>query len=272
MNNQKLGFIGGGNMAAALLSGMLNNGSDAKDLYVADPNNDQLEKLRQLDTALNTYADGQELLAEVPTLVLAVKPQIMQSVVSSLAANIQPGTLIISIAAGVPVAKLQQWLGADYPIIRCMPNTPALVGTGASGLFATDNVSAEQKQQVEQLFNTVGISVWLDNETAIDHVIAVSGSGPAYFFYLMELMQQHGEALGLDPETAKKLTIQTALGAAQLAASSADDLSTLRANVTSKGGTTEAALQCMQQLGLENTIQSAMQAAVNRAAELAKDV
>lgn len=269
---QKTGFIGGGNMASALVNGMLNNGIDPTSIYVADPDRAQQQALLTLDNAINTFNDGAELLDAVDVLILAVKPQIMQTVVEPLAHKIKADTLIVSVAAGVPVEKLNQWLGKEMPIIRCMPNTPALVGCGASGLFANPLVSAEQKTAVETLFNTVGITAWLDSEAAIDQVIAVSGSGPAYFFYLMELMQQTGTELGLPAELAQALTIQTALGAAQLASQSDDNPATLRNKVTSKGGTTAAAIELMQEQGMDETIRTAMQAAVTRAAELADEI
>ncbi len=269
---QQVGFIGGGNMASALINGMLNNGIQPATIHVADPNQEQLQTLLALNNAINTYNDGAKLLEHIDILILAVKPQIMQDVVTPLASKIKPDTLIVSVAAGVPVNKLQQWLGQEMSVIRCMPNTPALIGCGASGLFANALVSEEQKKALEELFNTVGITAWLDSEAAIDQVIAVSGSGPAYFFYLMELMQKTGEELGLPADLSQALTIQTALGAAQLASQSDDNPATLRAKVTSKGGTTAAAIELMQQQGMDETIRSAMQAAVTRAGELADEL
>ncbi len=269
---QNTGFIGGGNMASALVNGMLNNGIDPASIYVADPDKTKQTALLALNSAINTCNDGAELLDDIDVLILAVKPQIMQAVVEPLAHKINADTLIVSVAAGVSVDKLVNWLGKEMSIIRCMPNTPALVGCGASGLFANQLVSTEQKKIVETLFNTVGITAWLESEAAIDQVIAVSGSGPAYFFYLMELMQQTGTELGLPAELAQALTIQTALGAAQLASQSDDNPATLRDKVTSKGGTTAAAIELMQELGMDETIKAAMQAAVTRAAELADEI
>jgi len=270
--NQKTGFIGGGNMASALINGMLNNGINPANIYVADPDQAQQQALLALNSSINLYSDGAELLNDVDVLVLAVKPQIMQAVVEPIANQINSDTLIVSVAAGVPIDKLTNWLGREMAIIRCMPNTPSLVGCGASGLFANALASPAQKTAVETLLNTVGISAWLDSEAAIDQVIAVSGSGPAYFFYLMEIMQQAGTELGLPAELSQALTIQTALGAAQLASQSEDNPATLRDKVTSKGGTTAAAIELMQQQGMDETIRAAMQAAVTRASELADEI
>ena len=269
---QKTGFIGGGNMATALINGMLSNSINPSSIYVADPDQTQQEALLALNSSINLFSDGAELLNHIDTLILAVKPQIMQAVVEPLANKIKADTLIVSVAAGVPIEKLSQWLGREMAIIRCMPNTPSLVGCGASGLFANALVSPEQKTSVAELFNTVGITAWLDSEAAIDHVIAVSGSGPAYFFYLMELMQKTGTELGLTAELAQALTIQTALGAAQLASQSDDNPATLRNKVTSKGGTTAAAIELMQAQGMDETIKKAMLAAVTRATELADEI
>jgi len=269
MNKQfTIGFIGGGNMASAIIRGLLAQKISPESIHVADPSADQRQALKVINPELNRYQDGSEIPADVDAVVLAVKPQIMATVVMPLVRKFKPETLVISIAAGVPMQKLADWFGPKRSIVRCMPNTPALVGLGTSGLYAAAQVTQTQRELTEAIFNSVGISFWLDQESDIDSVIAVSGSGPAYFFYLMECMQKTALELGLAPEVAEKITIQTALGAATLASTSQDTPATLRQNVTSKGGTTEAAINHMQAQKLPTTIQQAMHAAVNRATAL----
>lgn len=263
-----IGFIGGGNMATAIIHGLVNQQFAPDNIHVADPSAERRKELSALNNAINTYEDGSEIPSNLDAIVLAVKPQIMRQVVESLAPRFDSKTLFISIAAGVPMDKLASWLALQTPIVRCMPNTPSLVGLGTSGLYANKEVSATQRQATETIFNSVGISFWLKKESDIDSIIAVSGSGPAYFFYMMECMQNTAQELGLSPEIAEEITIQTALGAATLAKSSNDKPATLRENVTSKGGTTEAALAHMQEQNFSAIIQQAMQAAVDRAAAL----
>jgi pyrroline-5-carboxylate reductase len=179
--------------------------------------------------------------------------------------------LIVSIAAGITTSHLQSWLGGDTAIVRCMPNTPALVGKGASGLFANKFVSDDQKQLAEQIMSAVGLSVWVDTEADIDTVTALSGSGPAYFFLFMEAMQNAAKEMGISNELARQLTYQTALGAAELALNSTDDIAVLRRNVTSPGGTTEQAINKFEDGGLRELVTSALQAARDRSIELADE-
>jgi pyrroline-5-carboxylate reductase len=179
--------------------------------------------------------------------------------------------LIVSIAAGITVSHLEQWLGPGQSLVRCMPNTPSLIGKGATGLFANKNVSAEQKQLTEELLTAVGIALWLDNEDAIDTVTALSGSGPAYFFLLMEALQETAVTMGLDADTAKELTYQTAIGAAELAASSSTTTAELRRQVTSPGGTTEKAVNQFEAGGLRDLVRKALTAAQDRSKELAEE-
>ena len=203
--------------------------------------------------------------------MLAVKPQIMKAVCRALAPHLQPHQLIVSIAAGISCASLNTWLGPQ-PLVRCMPNTPALVRQGVSGLFANAQVSATQREQAEQVLSAVGMVLWLDEEAQIDAVTAVSGSGPAYFFLLIEAMSAAGVKLGLTPETATQLSIQTALGAARMAVSSDVDAGELRRRVTSPNGTTEAAIKTFQAGGFAEWVEKALTAAAARSVELAHEL
>ena len=201
----------------------------------------------------------------------ATKPQVLKGVSQALAPSLQPGQLIVSIAAGITCASLASWLG-DVAIVRCMPNTPALLRQGVSGLFANARVSAAQKAQAEQVLSAVGLALWLNEESQLDAVTAVSGSGPAYFFLLIEAMTAAGEKLGLPRETAARLSIHTALGAARMASESDVDAAELRRRVTSPNGTTEAAINTFQTGGFEALVQQALNAAANRSAELAEQL
>ena len=205
-------------------------------------------------------------------VIFAVKPQIMKKVVLDVAHSIEKtNALVISIAAGIKIEHLENWLSPQCAIVRTMPNTPALIGEGATGLFANNNVNQDQKQMTESIMDSVGISHWVDEEFKIDVVTALSGSGPAYFFLFMEYMQKTAVELGLSPEVAAKLTEQTALGSAILAQRSQDDITLLRQKVTSPNGTTEAALKSFENSGLEQTIKDALTAANNRSVQLSKD-
>ncbi|RMG60028.1 MAG: pyrroline-5-carboxylate reductase, partial [Gammaproteobacteria bacterium] len=211
-----------------------------------------------------------EAMAECAATVLAVKPQVMRTVAEGLAPALDAHPqLVISIAAGIREADLDRWLGGGRAIVRCMPNTPALVRSGASGLHANARVSDAQRELAEHILRAVGLVVWVEQEAQIDAVTAVSGSGPAYFFLVMEAMTDAGERLGLERETARLLTLETALGAARLALESGEDVATLRERVTSKGGTTEAALRVLTEGGLPELFDEALKAAARRAAELA---
>ena len=205
-------------------------------------------------------------------MVLATKPQVLKQVSQALAPSLNDGQLIVSIAAGISCASLANWLGAERAIVRCMPNTPALLRQGASGLYANAAVSAAQRELAEQLLSAVGLALWLENEQQIDAVTAVSGSGPAYFFLLIEAMTAAGEKLGLSREIAEQLTLHTALGAARMATSSDVDAAELRRRVTSPNGTTEAAIKAFQAGGFEALVQQALDAAAHRSAELAEQL
>ena len=266
-----IGFIGAGNMANALVGGMIAHGFSAGQIMLSDINIEQL-KAAEKSFSLRTTQDNLELVNNNNIIVLAVKPQVMQAVlkpITSLVIKKQP--LIISIAAGITISSIQQWLGHDAPIIRCMPNTPALVKKGASALFANPLVSAEQKHSASQIFTAVGIVEWLDSEQKIDAVTALSGSGPAYYFLMMEAMIAAGIKLGLSPEVAKALTLQTAAGAASMAQQSEFEVDELRRRVTSPKGTTEAALNSFIAANYHGIVDDAMQAAWQRSIELAKN-
>ena len=273
MSTPRIAFIGGGNMAASLIGGLRAQGLPASAICASDPGTDRRTELHDAH-GIDTFADNAQAVAGADVVVLAVKPQVMQTVCRDLAPHLQANQLIVSIAAGITCASLQQWLGADTPraIVRCMPNTPALLRQGVSGLFANAAVSDEQKRQAEQLLSAVGLALWLDREELIDAVTAVSGSGPAYFFLLIEAMTAAGEQLGLPRETAAELTLQTALGAARMACESDVEAAELRRRVTSPNGTTEAAIKAFQAGGLEALVQQAMDAAARRSAELAEQL
>lgn len=271
MSTPRIAFIGGGNMAASLIGGLRAQGLPASAICASDPGADRRTELHDAH-GIDTFANNAQAVAGADVVVLAVKPQVMQTVCRDLAPHLQANQLIVSIAAGITCASLQQWLGADTPraIVRCMPNTPALLRQGVSGLFANAAVSDEQKRQAEQLLSAVGLALWLDREELIDAVTAVSGSGPAYFFLLIEAMTAAGEQLGLPRDTAAELTLHTALGAARMACESDVEAAELRRRVTSPNGTTEAAIKAFQAGGLEALVQQAMDAAARRSAELAE--
>lgn len=272
-NKQNITFIGGGNMAASLISGLCQAGHDSTRIHVVDPNAEQRAHLAQR-FAVHTHADANtDPVVQSDVWLLAVKPQIMAEVVRGLAHIIgthQP--LVISIAAGVPLAALRTWLAADLAFVRCMPNTPALIGCGATGLYADDSVSAAQKHSADSILATAGSTIWVPSEALLDAVTATSGSGPAYYFAFMEAMQAAAEAQGLDADSARTLVLHTALGAARMALESGDDPATLRRNVTSPGGTTEQALNTFAAGDLQALVAAAMRAAADRADSLARDM
>ncbi|HEY9033183.1 MAG TPA: pyrroline-5-carboxylate reductase [Pseudomonadales bacterium] len=268
----KITFIGGGNMASSLVGGLLANDYPAQQINVVEPDPQKRQQLQQ-QFGIATSDDSPGAVASADVVVLAVKPQILQTVCRQLAAPVQQRQpLVISIAAGIRSTDIDRWLGGDCALVRCMPNTPALVQTGATGLFANARVDATQKQLATDVLEAAGITLWVEREDLLDAVTAVSGSGPAYFFLLMECMQTAGEQLGLDADSARQLSLQTALGAARMATAGHDDPATLRNKVTSKGGTTEAAINCFQQNGLEQLVLRALTAARDRAIELADEL
>lgn len=275
MNQPRIAFIGAGNMAASLIGGLRAQGVPAERIRASDPSAEQRARLGA-EHGIFLCAENAEAVAGADLVVLAVKPQVMKPVCQALAPSLTDNPLIVSIAAGIPCASLEQWLGsssAEKPaIVRCMPNTPALLRQGVSGLFANAQVSSAQRAQAEQLLSAVGVALWLGEEKLIDAVTAVSGSGPAYFFLLIEAMTAAGEQLGLPRETAVQLTLQTALGAARMATESDVDAAELRRRVTSPNGTTEAAIKAFQAGGFETLVHQALNAAAARSAELAEQL
>jgi pyrroline-5-carboxylate reductase len=268
----KIAFIGGGNMASALIAGLAGKLVAGADIHVVDPNADALERLRAhfgVGTALGI--DGALAASEV--IVLAVKPQQMREVAAALQGHLgKARPLLLSIAAGIRGADLARWLGGYGAIVRCMPNTPALIGRGITGMVAMAGVDAAQKRAADDIMKAVGPTVWLDDEALIDPVTAVSGSGPAYVFYFIEAMQQAALEMGLTAEQGKQLALATFVGAAELAAHSPDPVSVLRERVTSKGGTTYAAISSMEQAGVRQAIITAMKAAAARGRELGDEL
>ena len=270
VNKPKLAFIGGGNMAASLVGGLLEKGFCSKNVTVSDPLKKNLNQLSQR-FGVNTTSDNSVAVRNADLVVLSIKPQIMQSVCKALVASLKNMPPIISIAAGIPLESLERWLGKDTPIIRCMPNTPALVQTGAAGLFANSNVKQKQRDLAQEIFNAVGICCWLEKEDDIDLVTAVSGSGPAYFFLFMETMEKVAIDLGLSQEISRKLILQTALGAAKMASESDNNPAELRKQVTSPNGTTEKAIDTFIQKDILGLFDKAIGNAVKRAKEMAKE-
>jgi pyrroline-5-carboxylate reductase len=264
----KIAFIGGGNMAAALISGLAGKLVVGADIHVVDPNAETLGRLRGQYGVTTAHAiDADVVIADV--LVLAVKPQQLHDVAAELAPLLVRGApLIVSIAAGIRGADLARWLGGYDAIVRCMPNTPALIGQGITGMVGLKGVTPAQKAAADSVLAAVGKTMWLADESLIDPVTAVSGSGPAYVFYFIEALQQAAEELGLSSEQGRELAIATFTGAAELAAQSTESVATLRERVTSKGGTTYAALTSMQEAGIKEAIVAAVKAAAARGREL----
>ena len=271
MKNVNICFIGCGNMGRSLIGGILANGHPGDLICAADPSQEQRDKARDL-FGITTYTDNHQALADTDVIVLAVKPQKMAATVSDLAAALTAQqSLIISIAAGIRLSAISGWLGQELPIIRAMPNTPALIQAGATALFANDQVTQTQRETAETIMRSVGTVVWVDHESLLDTVTALSGSGPAYFFLLMEIMEKAAIDMGLQPEQARLLTLETALGAAKMAMESDQDAGILRKQVTSPGGTTEAALAALEQGGIEELFRHALKAAQQRSVELADE-
>lgn len=265
-------FIGAGNMAGSLIGGLISNQYPAQNIIACDINPAKLDQLQQ-QFQIQTELDGNMGIKQADIVILAVKPQQLQSVCRSITGSItgmQHKPLFISIAAGVREGDINHWLGDGHAIVRCMPNTPALVGLGASALYANMTVNQQQQQQAEQILQGVGITEWVDDESQLDAVTAISGSGPAYFFLFIEALQKAGVKMGLDPEIASRLARQTALGAATMALDK--DVIELRLQVTSKGGTTEQAINSFQHNDLQQVVLEATQAAQKRSVELAEQL
>lgn len=256
-------------MAFSLVRGLLEAPEIGRklDLHVADPQQAQLHRFAKL--AVEVHTDNNIAITQTDVVVLAVKPQVAGQVVAGL--DLMPHQLLVSIAAGINLASLQQWTRMDQPIVRCMPNTPALLNAGISALFASSSCSQEQRHHAQSILDSAGATLWVDDENQLDAVTAVSGSGPAYFFLLMEAMVEAGVGLGLSNEVATKLTLETARGAALMALDSSDGPAALRHNVTSPGGTTEAALRVLTDNKMSATISQALFAAATRSTQLAEE-
>ena len=270
MHTPIIAIIGAGNMGRSLIGGLIKDSHPANKIWASDTNTERLAEL-QNNFGIHTTADNAVAAQSANVLVFAVKPQSFANVATDLASVIQKTKpLVISIAAGIRESSIQHWLGGDCAIVRTMPNTPALIGCGAAALYANTYVSHEQRNVAESILRAVGVAVWLHDENLMDTVTALSGSGPAYFFLMMEALQQAAESFGLPGETARLLTMQTALGAARMAIESGEPLDVLRHNVTSPGGTTEKALSVLEEKHLREIFKSALSAAKQRSEELAE--
>ena len=272
LDNKKISFIGGGNMAQALISGLVSCGVKPSLITVADPSSEAREQLAA--KGLNTVdptADAKAAVIGADIVVLAVKPQVMKAVVSGFA-DVLDTQLVISVAAGLSTELLSNMLGGYGNIVRAMPNTPAMIQMGATGLYGTDHISAEQKQLATAVMEASGLVMWVDNEEHMHAVTAVSGSAPAYMFYFIEAMVDGAVALGLDKEQASALAMQTMLGAAKMAMNSEDAPSELRRKVTSPNGTTQAAVESMQANDISRQIVEAMQACYDRSQALSEEM
>ena len=270
MNDISIGFIGAGNMAQAIIGGLLKTGSEAKKIVIYEPNEALASQLSE-SLGVISAANSAELCAHCDVIVLAIKPQVMENALEGLRdVTLKDKAFVISVAAGVSIDTMQHWMGAQHPLVRVMPNTPALVGAGISGLFASPQVSDAQKQSAESIMRAVGSVIWVDSEALIDAVTAVSGSGPAYFFYYIEALEKAALENGLDAEQARLLSLETAFGAAKLAMESDVSAAVLRERVTSPGGTTAAALEVLNERKAAMVLGEAVNAAAQRARELAE--
>jgi pyrroline-5-carboxylate reductase len=269
MKNLNILFIGGGNMGQALVTGLLDSGWNADSIAIVDNDQAITNKLSEKFSRSHIYSQSEAALNLADVVVLAVKPQSMQTACEQIAAQCQiKRPLIISIAAGVLINSIDTWLGGELPIIRCIPNTPALVQAGVTGLYANTEVSPAQCELAYEILSSVGTALWIDSEPLLDTVTAVSGSGPAYFFYLIEAMIEAGKSLGLSEAQARELTVATATGAAKLISKSDQSAQALRLAVTSKGGTTEAAINTLQQHNMKKIIETAIKNAAIRSQQL----
>ena len=270
MIRDSVGFIGGGNMTRAIAGGLLENGIDASRISIAEPLDSQRLNLEQALPGIFVSENNSEVVARSQCLVLSVKPQIIAAVCKDLAAAVMASKpLIISIAAGPRIADIDSWLGGGNAVVRVMPNQPALLGKGISGLYGNEKTDARQLATATEILSAVGPVITVPNEADIDAVTAVSGSGPAYFYLLIDMLAKSGVELGLDASAASKLALETALGAATLAHQSGESMDTLISRVRSPGGTTAAALDALEARGVRDIFVAALSAARDRATELA---
>lgn len=271
MQQKKLAFIGAGNMSRSIISGLIQSGYSKDNILASNPSTPKLDKLKE-EFGIKTTQSNDEAAQFADAIVLAVKPQLMGDMCKALRENNDlSGHLFLSIAAGLPVSRLQEMLGGDYPVVRIMPNTPSLLGKGMSGMYADDTVSADDRQYVDDVMNSVGETVWVDKEEEINGVIAAAGSSPAYFFLFLQSMQEEAMNMGFDEKQARVMVQQAMLGAAEMVIHNDDlSISELRDQVISKGGTTAAAVNTLIDEGLPEIVAKAMRAAVARAEEMAK--
>ena len=268
---QTLAFIGAGNMARAIIGGLISNGYPASLIWASEPDISRLDDLKE--QGLHVTDSNERAVQAADIVILAVKPQVLKEVLTPLAGiAAESPTLFISVAAGITSESIDHWLGGQQAIVRCMPNTPALVKLGASGLFANSQVTDKQKQQAESILAAIGIALWVEDESLLHAITAVSGSGPAYYFLMMEAMVAAGVAQGLPLEVATQLTLQTARGAAEMASLSDVDPAELRRRVTSPKGTTEQAILTFQRQGFENMVSQAMDACAARSVSMAEEL
>ncbi len=267
-NPGSIAFIGGGNMARSLIGALIRGGVAAASIAVAEPDAGARDALVR-DFAIDAHAATAAAIRDAGTIVLAVKPQVLQSVCAELGHALGDASpLIVSIAAGIRIEQIERWIGRPLPIVRAMPNTPALVGAGATGLIANVRASADDRARAEALLGAAGRTAWIEREALMDAVTALSGSGPAYFFLLVEALEDAAVAQGLPRETARMLASQTCLGAGRMLAESGEAPSTLRERVTSPGGTTAAALAAFEEGGFRELVSDAVAAATERGREL----
>jgi pyrroline-5-carboxylate reductase len=270
MQQQKIAFIGAGNMSKSIISGLIAKHYPSKLIMAANPSQDKLDELQSSHSILITN-DNNEAINWADIIVLAVKPQLMETMCQSLTIKNIDSKLFVTIAAGIPSNRYNDYFNTPIRLVRVMPNTPSLLGLGMSGMYAPEGINADDKALISQIMQSVGEILWVNEEQHIDSVIACSGSSPAYFFLMMEYMQQSAVKMGLTPQEARLLIQQAALGAAQMVKHNDHlELSELRKQVTSKGGTTHAAIETLKEQGLENCIDQAMNNAVSRASEMAK--
>lgn len=267
-----LAFIGGGNMARSLIGSLIRGGMTAERIRVAEPNESARQQLAY-DFGVAVFADGVDAVVEADIVMLAIKPQVMRAVCTSLAPALKDRRpLMISIAAGLRIDQIDQWLGGGFPIVRCMPNTPSLIGAGATGMIANAAVDTAARDLAESILGATGLAVWIDREELIDTVTGVSGSAPAYFFLMIEALEDAGVVEGLPRETARALAIQTCLGAARMASEADEPPARLRERVTSPNGTTAAALQALADGGFRELVAKAVAAAKARGAEMSREL
>lgn len=270
MNTQTIAFIGSGNMALSLIGGLIADGYNSESIIASDPDQQKLTDMAA-KLGIGAAKSNTEALLAADIVVLAIKPQVLQSVCEELAESAQTHQpLFVSIAAGIREPQIQEWLGGSLPIVRTMPNTPAMLQAGATALYANEYTSTDQRNLAESILRAVGLTSWVDNEDLLDAVTALSGSGPAYYFLVMEAMEAAGIELGLPADTARILTLQTALGAARMAMESDNSPATLRERVTSPGGTTERALSILNDHNLQETFKAALIGARDRSIELSE--